>query len=109
MIVRGKRSKILISKIRIGYISNFRMETRVLYLTVLKRKNLSLPLKVETKQFVVRLVLLECLSVKICRISLFVSITVAKQSAKQNIFPALTMAARAEEKFAHAMSVLSGF
>ena len=41
----------------------------MLHLTILKRKNLSLPLKVETDQFVICLVLLECLSVKICRIS----------------------------------------
>ena len=39
------------------------------YLTILKRKNLSLPLKVETDQFVICLVLSECLSVKICCIS----------------------------------------
>ena len=40
-----------------------------MYLTILKRKNLSLPLKVETDQFVICLVLSECLSVKICCIS----------------------------------------
>ena len=33
------------------------MKARVLYLTILKRKNLSLPLKVETDQFVICLVL----------------------------------------------------
>ena len=38
-------------------------------LTILKRKNLSLPLKVKTDQFVICLVLPECLSVKICCIS----------------------------------------
>ena len=38
------------------------MKARVLYLTILKRKKISLPLKVETDQ----LVLPECLSVKIC-------------------------------------------
>ena len=37
------------------------MKDRVLYLTILKRKNLSLPLKVETDQFVICLVLPECL------------------------------------------------
>ena len=40
------------------------MKARVLYLTISKRKNLSLPLKVETDQFVISLVLPECLSVK---------------------------------------------
>ena len=40
------------------------MKARVLYLTISKRKNLSLPLKVETDQFVICLVLPECLSVK---------------------------------------------
>ena len=38
-------------------------------LTILKRKTLSLPLKVETDQFVFCLILPECLSVKICYIS----------------------------------------
>ena len=41
------------------------MKARVSYLTILKRKNLSLPLKNETDQFVTCLVLPECLSVKI--------------------------------------------
>ena len=42
------------------------MKARVSYLTILKRKNLSgLPLKDETDQFVICLVLPECLSVKI--------------------------------------------
>ena len=50
--------------IGIGFISNFLLKTRVL--TILKRKNLSLPLKVEADQFVICLVLPECLSVKIC-------------------------------------------
>ena len=67
-IVRGKRK----SKIGIGFISIFLLKARVLYLTILKRKNLSLPLKVKTDQFVICLVLPECLSVrpvKICCIS----------------------------------------
>ena len=42
-------SKIL-SKIGIGFISIFLLKARVLYLTILKRKTLSLPLKVETDQ-----------------------------------------------------------
>ena len=41
------------------------MKARVSYLTISKRKNLSLPLKDETDQFVTCLVLPECLSVKI--------------------------------------------
>ena len=61
-------SKIL-CKIGIGFISNFLLKVRVLHLTILKQKNLSLPLKVETDQFVICLVLPECLSVKICDIS----------------------------------------
>ena len=55
-IVRGKRN---INSI-------FLLKAPVLYLTILKRKNRSLPLKVETDQFVICLVLPECLSVKIC-------------------------------------------
>ena len=55
-----------LSKIGIGFISNFLLKARVLYLTILKRNNLSLPLKVETDQFVICLVLPECLSVKLC-------------------------------------------
>ena len=57
------------SKIGICFILNFLLKARVLYLTLLKRKNLSLPMKVETDQFVICLVLPECLSVKICCIS----------------------------------------
>ena len=57
-----------INKIGIGFISIFLLKARVLNLTS-KRKNLSLPLKVETEQFVICLVLPECLSVKICCIS----------------------------------------
>ena len=49
--------------IGIGFISNFLLKARILYLTILKRKSLSLPLKVETDQFVICLVLPECLSV----------------------------------------------
>ena len=50
----------------IGFISVFVLKARVLNLTISKRKNLRLPLKVETDQFVFCLVLPECLSVKIC-------------------------------------------
>ena len=50
-------------------ISNFLLKVRVLHLTILERKNLTLPLKDETDQFVTCLVLPECLSVKICCIS----------------------------------------
>ena len=49
-----------------GFISIFPLKARVLNLTISKRKNLRLPLKVETDQFVFCLVLPECLSVKIC-------------------------------------------
>ena len=59
----------ILSKIGIGFISIFLWKARVLYLTILKRKNLSLPLKVETDQFVICLVLPEYLPVKICCIS----------------------------------------
>ena len=48
---------------------NFLLKAWVLYLTILKQKTLSLPLKVETVQPVICFVLAECLSVKICRIS----------------------------------------
>ena len=54
-----------INKIGIGFISIFLLNARVSYLTISKRKNLSLPLKDETDQFVTCLVLPECLSVKI--------------------------------------------
>ena len=54
-----------INKIGIGFISIFLLKARVSYLTILKRKNLRLPLKDETDQFVTCLVLPECLSVKI--------------------------------------------
>ena len=61
VIVRGKRNK----QNRIGFISIFLLKARVLYLTILKRKSLSLPLKVDIDQFVICLVLPECLPVKI--------------------------------------------
>ena len=54
-----------INEIGIGFISIFLLKARVSYLTILKRKNLSLPLKDETDQFATCLVLPECLSVKI--------------------------------------------
>ena len=63
--VRGKGNINILYR----FISIFCVKARVLYLTILKRKNLSLPLKVETEQFVICLVLPECLSVKICCIS----------------------------------------
>ena len=67
MIARGK-GEILskINKTGIGLISIFLLKAQVSYLTILKRKNSSLPLKDETDQFVICLVLLECLSVKNC-------------------------------------------
>ena len=65
--VRVKRA--ILWKIEISFISNFLLKVRVLYLTILKRKNVSLPLKVETDQFVIWLVLPECLYVKIRCIS----------------------------------------
>ena len=55
----------ILCKTGIGFISNFLLKVRVLHLTILKRKILSLPLKVETDLFVICLVLSECLSVKI--------------------------------------------
>ena len=58
-----------LSKIGIGFSSNFLFKARVLYVTILKLKNLSLLVKVETDQFFISLVLPECLSVKICCIS----------------------------------------
>ena len=66
VIVRGKRN---IKQRNWFFISNFLLKARVLNLTISKRKNLRLPLKVETDQFVFRLVLPECLSVKVCCIS----------------------------------------
>ena len=66
MIVRGKREMLSkINKIGIGFISIFLLKAQVSYLTISKRKNLSLPLKDETDQFVICLVLPECRSVKI--------------------------------------------
>ena len=59
----------MLSKIGIGFISNFLLKARVSHLTILKRKNLSLPLNAKADHFVICLVLPECLSVKICCIS----------------------------------------
>ena len=56
----------MLSKIGIGFISNLLLKARVSYLTILKWNNFSLPFKVETDQFVICLVLPECLSVQIC-------------------------------------------
>ena len=61
VIFRGKRNK----QIGIGFISIFLLKARVLYLTILKRKSLSSPLKVDTDQFAICLVLPEYLPVKI--------------------------------------------
>ena len=66
VIVRVKRN---IMKNRNWFYFEFSVESWVLHLTILKRNNLSLPLKVETDQFVICLVLPECLSVTICCIS----------------------------------------
>ena len=54
-----------LSSMGIGFISIFLLKARVSYLTISKRKNLSLPLKDETDQFATCSVLPECLSVKI--------------------------------------------
>ena len=54
----------------IGFVSIFLLKARVLNLTISKRKNLRLPLKVETDQLVICLILPECLPFKICCISL---------------------------------------
>ena len=62
VIVRSKRNK---QNSGIGFIAIFLLKARVSYLTISKRKNLSLPLKDETDQFVTCLVLPECLSVQI--------------------------------------------
>ena len=52
VIVRGKREMLSkINKIGIGFISIFLLKARVSYLTILKRKNVSLPLKDEIDQF----------------------------------------------------------
>ena len=57
VIVRGKREILSkINKIGIDFISIFLLKARVSYLTILERKNLSLPLKDETDQFVICLV-----------------------------------------------------
>ena len=47
VIVHGKRNK----QNRIDFISIFLLKARVSYSTILKRKSLSLPLKVDTDQF----------------------------------------------------------
>ena len=52
----------------IGFISICLLKARVLNLTISKRKNLRLPLKVETDQFVF-VWFYQCLSVRICCIS----------------------------------------
>ena len=60
VIVCGKRE--ILSKINkrgIGFIPTFLLKARVSYLTILKWKNLSLPLKDETDHFVICLVLPE--------------------------------------------------
>ena len=57
VIVRGKLEILSkINKIGISFISIFPLKARVSYLTILERKNLSLPLKDETDQFVICLV-----------------------------------------------------
>ena len=71
VIVHGKREILSkINKLGIGFISIFLLKARLSYLTILKRKNLSLPLRDKTDQFVICLVLPECLSVKNCILSL---------------------------------------
>ena len=60
VIVRGKRN---IKQNKNWFYFNFSVESSSLYLTILKWKNLSLPLKVETDQFVICLVLPDYLSV----------------------------------------------
>ena len=66
VIVRGKRN---IKENGNGFISIFLLKARVLKLTISKRKNLRLPLKVETDQFFFCLVFPECPSTKIFCIS----------------------------------------
>ena len=67
MIVCGKREILSkINKIGIGFISIFLLKARVSFLTILKPPNVSLPVKDETDQFVICLVLPVCLSVKNC-------------------------------------------
>jgi len=62
VIVCGKRN---IKQNKNWLYFNFSVESSKFIRTILKRKNLSFPLKVETDQFVICLVLPECLSVKI--------------------------------------------
>ena len=66
VIVRVKRN---IMQNRNCFYFEFSVESSSFTFNNLKRKNLSLPLEVETDQFVICLVLPECLSVKICCIS----------------------------------------
>ena len=65
---REKRTTIFRSDFR-GK-SDFQEQLQIYICNNLKRKNLSLPLKAEIEQFVICLVLLECLSFKIWSISL---------------------------------------
>ena len=62
VIVRGKRN---IKQNRNWFYFSFSVESLSFIFNNLKRENLSLLLKVETHQFVICLVLPECLSVKI--------------------------------------------
>ena len=78
VIVRVKRN---IMQNRNWFYFEFLLKVRVLYFAIFKRKNLSLPLKVETDQFVICLVLPECLSVKICCISPLKRIVMALMSS----------------------------
>ena len=64
------------------FISIFQLKARIS-----KRKNLRLPLKVETDQFVFCLVFPECLSVKICCISLLDSEANRDGSNAESPFP----------------------
>ena len=57
VIVQVKRNVIKQNRNWHGFILNFLLKAWVLNLTISKRKNLSLPLKVETDQFVICLVL----------------------------------------------------
>ena len=66
VIVRGKRN---VKQNRNWLYFSFSVESSSFIFNNLKWKNLSLPLKVETDQFLICLVLPECLSVKICCIS----------------------------------------
>ena len=63
------RSEIFKENARKSGMGRRQFDTGVNGLTILKRKNLSLSLKVKTDQFVICLVLPECLSVEMCCIS----------------------------------------